>query len=388
MPTATKTPAKKQTRASATAQQNAPRDFGPVFIVAVVVVLNVIGLVMVLSASSVESLREYGSSWFFFERQIAWVAAGAGMFIIGVRFDHRRLRAIAVPLLLVAVSLLLLVLVPGLGVTVYGSRRWLGSGAVRFQPSELAKLALAVFIAHLLTRHAELKRAEFSPYPALVALGVVIALVMGEPDMGTALVMALMVGAMLFIAGAPLKTMATIGGGGAALAFLIGIVAPYRRARLMSFMHPFSDHSNSGYQVVQSLVGVASGGLFGVGLGASRAKWGFLPNAHTDFIFAIIGEELGLLGTLLVVGLFAALTFLGVRTAIRSNDMFSKLLAAGITTWIAGQAVVNIGAVIGLLPVTGVPLPFVSFGGSALLFSMCATGVLVNIASRNRPVTR
>jgi cell division protein FtsW len=196
--------------------------------------------------------------------------------------------------------------------------------------------------------------------------------------------MSLMVLAMAFVAGAPLKTMAGVAMSGVTLALAIGMVAPYRRARLMSFLHPFNDHSNAGYQVVQSLVGVASGGPVGVGLGASRAKWGFLPNAHTDFIFAIIGEELGLLGTLLVVALFAALTVLGVRTAIRAPDRFATLLAAGITTWIAGQAAINIGAVIGLVPVTGVPLPFVSFGGSALLFTMGAAGILVNIASRSR----
>jgi cell division protein FtsW len=222
----------------------------------------------------------------------------------------------------------------------------------------------------------------------LVALGMVLVLVMAQPDMGTGLVMAMMVMAMVFVAGAPLRTMAGVTAAGVSVALLAGMIAPYRRARLMSFLHPFSDHSNTGYQMVQSLVGVSSGRYVGVGLGASRAKWGFLPNAHTDFIFAIIGEELGLLGTILVVGLFAALTFLGVRTALRAPDRYSALLAVGITTWIAGQAAINIGAVIGLVPVTGVPLPFVSFGGSALLFSMAGTGVLVNIASRSRAAAR
>jgi cell division protein FtsW len=363
----------------------ATSDHGPLAIVAVVVVLNLVGLVMVLSASSVESLREYGSSWFFFQRQVLWVAAGAAMFLLGARFDHQKLRRLAFPMLVVATVLLVLVLIPGFGVTVYGSRRWLGSGSIRFQPSEVGKLALVVFVAHLFARHAELRRPGVSPYPALITLAVFVVLVMGEPDMGTALVMSLMVLGMTFLAGAPITTMFGVAASGASLALAIGMVAPYRRARLMSFLHPFSDHSNTGYQVVQSLVGVASGRYVGVGLGASRAKWGFLPNAHTDFIFAIIGEELGLLGTLLVVGLFATLTVLGIRTAVRAEDRFSSLLAAGITTWIAGQAAINIGAVIGLVPVTGVPLPFVSFGGSALLFTMAAAGILVNVASRSRP---
>lgn len=358
-------------------------DHAGTAIIGVVALLNLVGLVMVLSASSVESLREYGSSWFFFQRQLAWVGAGVGMFLIGLRLDHQRLRRIAAPMLLVAAALLLLVLVPGFGVEVNGSRRWLGTGAIRFQPSEVAKLALVVFVAHVLALHRDRDpRNPVSPYPALITLGILAVLVMGEPDMGTTLVMTLMVFAMIFVAGAPLKSMAGIGVSGIALALMIGMVAPYRRARLMSFMNPFEDHSNTGYQVVQSLVGVASGNYTGVGLGASRAKWGFLPNAHTDFIFAIIGEELGLIGTTLVVVLFGALTFFGIRTAIRARDPFASLLAVGITTWIAGQAFINIGAVIGLLPVTGVPLPFVSFGGSALLFTMAATGVLVNIARR------
>ena len=352
-------------------------------IIAVVVILNLVGLVMVLSASSVESLRAYGSSWFFFQRQVLWVAAGAGLFILGLRVDPQSLRRIAAPMLVVSVALLFLVLIPGFGVDVNGSRRWLGNGIIRFQPSEVAKLALAIFVAHVFTRLVERPtNAPVSPYPALVTLGALVVLVMGEPDMGTALVMTVMVFAMAFVAGAPIKTMATISMSGAGLALLIGIVEPYRRARLTSFLRPFQDHSNTGYQVVQSLVGVASGRFTGVGLGASRAKYGFLPNSHTDFIFAIIAEELGLLGTLLVVGLFGTLTVFGIRTALRSKDPFSSLLAAGITAWIAGQAFINIGAVIGLVPVTGVPLPFVSFGGSALLFTMAASGLLVNIARR------
>ncbi len=228
-----------------------------------------------------------------------------------------------------------------------------------------------------------------SPYPAVVALGLVVVLVMGQPDMGTALVLSVMVGGMAFIAGAPLKTMAGLFTAGVSVALLAGLVAPYRRARLMSFLDPFNDHSNTGYQVVQSLVGVSSGRFVGVGLGASRAKWGFLPNAHTDFIFAIIGEELGLLGTRARRRL--------VRRADRSSAYEPRFGPAirsprcwpsGITTWIAGQATINIGAVIGLVPVTGVPLPFVSFGGSALLFTMCAAGILVNIASRSRAAAR
>ena len=223
--------------------------------------------------------------------------------------------------------------------------------------------------------------------PVLAAFGACAVLVMAQPDMGTTLVMATIVLGGLYVGGAPLLSMAGILGTGFAGGFLLGVAEPYRRARMLSFLHPLADKSNAGYQSVQGLVALGSGGLTGVGLGASRAKWGFLPNAHTDFIFAIIGDELGLLGSLLVVGLFAAFAVLGIRAAVRAPDRFGALVAAGITAWIVGQAVINIGAVIGLLPVTGVPLPFVSYGGSSLVIAMGAVGVLLNVA-RQAPTTR
>jgi cell division protein FtsW len=209
-------------------------------------------------------------------------------------------------------------------------------------------------------------------------------LVMRQPDMGTTLVIASIVVSTLFVAGTPLPAIAGTVALGAASAFALGMSASYRRARLLSFLHPWSDRSNTGYQLVQSIVGLASGGIAGVGLGASRAKWGFLPNAHTDFIFAIVGEELGLLGALLVVSLFVALAVLGVRPAARAPDRFGVLFGTGITVWIVGQATINIGTVVGMLPVTGVPLPFVSFGGSSLVIAMGAMGILLNIARNER----
>jgi cell division protein FtsW len=354
---------------------------GASLLIGVIVMLNLIGLVMVLSASSVESLRANGSSWLYFERQAAYVVVGAALFVLGWKLDYTKLRRIAGPWLIGSIGLLVLVLVPGLGIAVNGSRRWLGSGVIRFQPSELAKLGLVFFAAQLFSRRSDTDEAP-SPVPALIAFGVVALLVLAEPDMGTMLVMAVIIGAVIFVAGTPLKTLGGVALGGVGLTLIMGLMAPYRRDRLMSFMHPFNDHGNTGYQVVQSLVGVASGRITGVGLGASRAKWGFLPNAYTDFIFAIVAEELGLIGTVAIVGLFAALAVLGVRAAVRAPDRFGMLLAVGITAWITGQAVINVGAVIGLLPVTGVPLPFISFGGSALLFTMAAAGVLTNIASQ------
>jgi cell division protein FtsW len=350
-----------------------------------VLVLNLVGLVMVLSSSSVEALANYGSSWLFFKRQVAWTVLGMGALALTSRVDYRRLRQLVGPMLVTATALLLLVLVPGLGISVSGSTRWLGMGSLRFQPSELAKLALLVYCADVCTRRAG-AMADWHQVlrPISLVFGFFALLVMKEPDMGTTIVMAILTGTILFVAGVRLRQLALLGLGGMGAAALLAIVEPYRRARLISFLDPFADARAGGYQVAQSLIALGSGGWTGVGLGAGRAKWLFLPNAHTDFIFAVIGEELGLLGCVLVLFLFAALTVLGIRAAARAPDRFGTLVAAGITGWIAGQALVNVGAVTGMLPVTGVPLPFVSFGGSALLFTMAAAGVLLNVARQGR----
>jgi len=205
-------------------------------------------------------------------------------------------------------------------------------------------------------------------------------LILKQPDMGTAMIMVVVVLTVLFVGGAPLAQMGLLTLAVSAAGVFFSLAEGYRRARMFSFMNPWKDPSNTGYQMAQSLVALGTGHLTGVGLGASRAKWGFLPNAHTDFIFAIIGEELGLVGAVLVVALFAALAVLGVRAAMRAPDHFGTLLASGVTVWVVGQAVINVGAVIGILPVTGVPLPFVSFGGSSLVITMAAVGMLANVA--------
>ena len=354
-------------------------------IVGLTVVLCVVGLVMVLSSSSVEALRTYGNAWVFFIRQAVWVTIGGVALWFASRVDYRRWRRFGRVILVVSVGLLVLVLVPGIGISVSGSSRWLGRGPVQFQPSEFAKLGVLLYLADLLDRRAgQLHDARLTLYPVIAILAVVGGLVMLQPDMGTTIVITCIVLAVQFVGGTP---MAALFAQLAAMTFVgigYGIVAPYRRARLGCFLHPAHDAAGTCYQLSQSLVGLGTGNIVGVGLGASRAKWGFLPNAHTDFIFAIIGEELGLIGAAVVVALFAALAWIGVRTALRAPDRFGVLLAAGLTAWIIGQAVLNIGAVIGILPVTGVPLPFVSFGGSALLFTMCATGVLLNVARQGR----
>ena len=352
-----------------------------------ILVLNLVGLVMVLSSSSVEALANYGSSWLFFKRQFLWTILGLAAMAAASRFDYRRLQRHVGLLLVVAAGLLLLVLVPGVGIAANGSTRWLGIGSLRFQPSELAKLAILVYAADVLTRRAPLV-GDWREVLRPVALVFCFfgALVMLQPDMGTTIVMSILTGTVLFVGGLRVRHLVLVGVSGVTAGAVLAVIEPYRRARLLSFVDPFSAvHAQAGgYQVAQSLIALGSGGWTGVGLGAGRSKWLFLPNAHTDFIFAVIGEELGLVGCGLVVFLFGALTVFGVRTALRAPDRFGTLLAAGITGWVVGQALVNIGAVTGLLPVTGVPLPFVSFGGSALLFTMAAAGVLLNVARQGR----
>ena len=367
------------------AQSQSVRTPNSVLLVLGIVVLNIVGLVMVLSASSVRSIDDKGSPWWFFERQLLWTVAGAIGFVIVSRVDYRRWRRWTVPLLLVSFTMLFIVLIPGIGIKVDGARRWLGYGQFRLQPSEVAKLALLVFAADVLTRrvgHLGDWRKSVRPI-VLVFLGVVV-LMMAEPDLASLMVIGVIVIAALVVGGVRARHLAVLAGFAVAGVSAFALMVPWRRARMLAFLDPWHDRSNTGYQVVQSLIATGSGGLTGVGLGAGRAKWRFLPAAHTDFIFAVIGEELGLLGCVLVVALFVLIAVVGIRTAARAPDRFGMILAAGTTAWIVGQALLNLGAVVGLLPVTGVPLPFVSFGGTALLSTMVGAGVLVNVARQGR----
>jgi cell division protein FtsW len=357
--------------------------FGALF--ALVAVLNLLGLVMVLSASAVTALYDYGSPWYQFLRQFIWLIVGSTALLFTLRVDYHRWRRWTRPALFVSLGLLVLVLVPGVGVNVNGASRWLGYGPLSLQPSEMAKLAMVLFAADLLARRGEkVRNWRLGLQPVMVVFGVVAALFMLQPNLGTTAILAAILLVMLFVAGTPPKPLGVVVVGLGALGAMFALVEPYRFRRLMAFRDPWADPLNAGFQTVQSQTGIANGGLLGTGLGEGRAKWGFLPEAHTDFIYAIIGEELGLLGALTVVGLFVALGLLGVRTALRAPDRYGMLLATGVTTWILVQAFVNIGAVVGVLPITGVPLPFVSAGGSSLLFTMAAAGILLNVARRAR----
>jgi cell division protein FtsW len=315
------------------------------------------------------------------------MGVGTAALLILSRVDYRKWRTVRGPLVVVTMALLVLVLVPHFGVTSGGSSRWIGFGMFQLQPSELMKLALAVFAADLLTRRAD-RSAEpkMVIVPVLAVLGISGVLILKQPDMGTALVLSCIAFGILFMGGVPMGPIMKIMGTFVGLAIIVGLADPYRRDRILSFLNPGANKSGSGYQVWQSLIGLGSGHLFGLGLGGGRQKWGLLPNAHTDFIFSVVGEELGLVGAVVLLCLFFALAWFGLRAATRAPDRFGSLLAVGITTWITSQAVINVGAVIGVLPVTGIPLPFISFGGSSLIITMAAVGILLNIASHERAV--
>jgi cell division protein FtsW len=333
-----------------------------------------------LSASSVTAIEECGSGFCVFTRQVVYAGVGVVALVVASRVDHGRLRRLAAPALVGSFVLLLLALHPASGVSVYGASRWLRVGPVTVQPSEFAKLALIVFAAAVLSaRNRDVRDAAQIAMPLAPAVAAVAAVVMLQRDFGTAIILCGTVFILLFVAGARPKHLLVTGAAGAAAAAVLVLGEGYRRTRLLSAFHPFADPRGAGYQTIQGYIALASGGWLGVGLGASRQKWQYVPNAHTDFIAAILGEELGFVGEIVLLGLFGLLLFAGVRIAVRAPDRFGRLLAAGITGWLGLQAVVNLGAVTGLLPVTGVPLPLVSYGGSALVVSLAGIGVLAGI---------
>jgi cell division protein FtsW len=340
--------------------------------------LTAAGVVMVLSASSVFACST-GSCFVFFERQAAYAVVGLVALLVTARLRYHTWQRLAVPFLLVTLVLLLLVMHPVTGIGPEGSARWIAMGPITIQPSELAKLAVVVFGAGVLSRRRRAADATHdAALPLIAGVGVVAALVFVQPDLGTTVVIVGTSAALLFAAGVRLRLLAI--GSAALTAISLVLMKPYQWARITAFLHPERDRQNQAYQLYQSLIALGSGGWFGVGLGASRQKWMFLPNAHTDFIFSILGEELGLIGEIVVLTAFGVLLFAGVRVAARTADPFGRLLASGIVAWFGIQIVVNLGGVTGLLPITGVPLPFVSYGGSSLVVSLAAVGVLINVA--------
>jgi cell division protein FtsW len=381
------TPVPQPRRAPAVAEREAKRT---VLLLLIPTALLVgIGLVMVFSASSVAAFSEYGSSFVFFRRQAVYAGAGIVVLMLVAHTPYVVWRRLAVPFLAAAGALLGLVLHSGAGSAAGGSARWITFGPVTVQPSEIAKLALVVFAAAVLARKAHLLDDPLHVLLPLVPVtAVVCLLVMKQPDLGTTLILAASVFVLLFVAGVRLRYLAAGAVAGIGIGWILIMSAAYRRARFLSFLSPWKDPQNAGYHLIQSYIALGSGGLFGVGLGASRQKWMYVPNAHTDFIFSILGEELGLVAAVGVLALFGALLYGGVRVAARAPDAFGRLLAAGIVSWLGLQTVVNLGAVTGLLPITGVPLPLLSYGGSSLVVTLTAIGILINIARAGPPRSR
>ncbi|MBA3310086.1 MAG: putative lipid II flippase FtsW [Nocardioidaceae bacterium] len=344
--------------------------------------LLVLGLLMVLSASSVSSLREYGSSYAIFVKQAMWVAIGLPLAWVASRLPLRWVRAMSWPALVGSVALVALTYVPQIGVEVNGNRNWLSvGGSFQLQPSEFAKLALVLWCADVYARKGKLLRQwRHLIVPMLPACLLVVGLVVGQGDLGTALVLFAIVLGMLWVVGAPAKLFAGTFLAVLALAFALATTERERVQRLTSFVDPMAVYGDTGWQASHGFFALATGGLWGRGIGASSQKWGGLPESHTDYIFAIIGEEFGLFGTLVVLCLFVTLAYAGIRIAARTKDTFVRYAAAGIVVWLLGQAVINMGMVLGLLPVIGIPLPLISYGGSALLPTLVALGLLLSFA--------
>lgn len=351
-----------------------------------VVVLVVVGLGVTMSASSAVALNQTGAEdqWHFLKRQLVGVGLGTLALLVASRVPYRIYRKLALPLFVLTVGLL--VTVEFRGITEGGATRWLSvPGLTSFQPSEIAKVAIVFVLAYLLERKAKLLT-SFGHFivPVAATLGVVGVLVIRQPDLGTLIIIGAAALAVIVASDVPMKFVLVLGLVAVLAATYLAFDADYRSSRIDAFLDPYADPSGDGYQLLQGYYALGNGGVFGVGLGASRARWFYLPNAHTDFIFAIIGEETGLVGGLTVIGLFIALAVAGFVVASRAPDRFGRMVAAGITVWLSFQALVNIGGVLGVIPITGIALPFVSFGSTALAVSMGAVGILVNIAQSGR----
>jgi cell division protein FtsW len=336
------------------------------------------GLVMVYSATSASAALGDGDPMSFLKRQTVYALLGVVLLVVASRFDYHRLRYLAPLFLLVALALCAAVLV--VAPEINGAKRWFILGPASFQPSELAKLALCLFAATYLARRRPPQTLGELAKPLGLLTAIFCGLILLEPDLGTTITLCVTMLAIFLVAGVPLRPLLAA----SVLAIGVGLIAiwaePYRRARVFSFLDPWSDSEGSGFQIVQALIGFGSGGITGEGLGESVQKVLYLPEAHTDMIFAVIGEELGLVGSVLVIGAFGAFAFAGFRIALRCKDPFGKLLAAGLTALVCGQATVNLAAVLGIAPLTGIPLPFVSYGGSSLVVLLAGVGILLNIA--------
>lgn len=348
-------------------------------LLAAVLVLLVIGLGELMSASSIRGLADASDQFYYFKRQMVGLAIGLVVLLAAIRIRYQAYKSLAMPLFLV--SLAGLVAVKLIGLARNGSTRWLDLGFVTFQPSEISKIAVVVALSALFESKGNLlsNRHHFL-MPIYKVVGSTALLIMLQPDLGTTLVVVAAAVAVMLVSRAPLRYVLGLAGIAVAAALLLAMGASYRMDRITSFLDPWADPAGTGYQVIQGYYAMAEGGLFGVGLGASRARWSFLPNAHTDFIFAIVGEETGFVGGLGVIAVCLFIALCGWSITSRAPDRFGRMVAGGITTWLSFQALANIGGVLGVLPITGIVLPFVSYGATALITSLAGVGVLISIA--------
>ena len=347
--------------------------------------LLAVGLIMVYSASEIVADYKFHDSFYFLKRQLLFAGLGVAAMFLVMRIDYWTWRAWAKTILIICFVLLVLVLIPGIGLERNGSRSWIGVGAFSIQPSEFIKMALIAFLAKFLSENQKYVTSfRKGMLPALSLVFIAFAMIMLQPDLGTGTVMFGTCIVMIFVAGARIAHFVMLGMLG--LAGFVGLIlsAPYRMARITSFLDPWSDPRGTGFQIIQSLFAIGPGGLFGMGLGESKQKFFYLPEPQNDFIFAILSEELGFIGGTFVLVLFTLLLWRGIRIALGAPDLFGSLLAVGIISMIAIQVVINISVVIGLMPVTGITLPFISYGGSSLTLMLVAIGVLLNISRHSR----
>ena len=337
---------------------------------------------MVYSASSARTLLEgSGDGTGFLVKYVAYGAVGLACMQILARRGLQMVRDATPILVLAAFVLLVLVLIPGLGVEINGARRWLGFGPLQFQPSEIMKLALVLHVAAVVSARPQIARSLKGVLgPVIGVAGAAVLLIFGQPDLGTSLVVCFTIGAMLVVAGVPVRQLVLVAGVGALIVLVFALIEPYRRARLTAFANPWGDASGAGFQAVQGQIAIGSGGVFGLGPGQSVQKIFYLPEAHTDFILAVIGEELGVMGVCCLLSLYGMIAYAGLRTAKAAKGAYAKLVAAGITSLILCQALLNVYAVLGLAPLTGVPLPFISSGSTSLIVLLCSMGILLNVA--------
>lgn len=335
--------------------------------------LTVLGLLVVADTSAPQALSVFNDRFYFVKQQAIWAGIGIVGMVVAMQVPYKFWEKIALPAFIGIVITLVLVLIPGLGSKALGARRWLSLGPFSFQPSELVKLGLAIYLAKVGAK-------DKGALSFFIPIGILAGLIMLQPDLGTTLIVAFVGFVQVFVSGISIWAISASVAVGAVLAFIAVIFSPYRRARLMTFFEHSTDPLDSSYHIRQVLLALGSGGIFGVGLGKSRQKFLFLPESATDSVFAIIAEELGLIGATILIILLAIFIYKGLLIAYRAPDKFSKLLATGIIAWIGGQTLMNIGAMVAIIPLTGIPLPFFSYGGSALTTILIATGILLNIS--------